>query len=93
MGKCGKDIKEVFSIIADIELDNKDVPVLLRHYLNLGGQLLSFGEDKSFSNVIDGLVIVDLSQTEGRTLRRYMGDEGAERFLRYHRYTEETKTG
>ena len=36
---------------------------------------------------------MDLSQTEGRTLRRYMGDEGAERFLRYHRYTEETKTG
>ena len=92
-GKYGKDIKEVFSIIADIELDNKDVPVLLRHYLNLGGQLLSFGEDKRFGNVMDGLVIVDLLQTEEKTLRRYLGTNGAEIFLRYHRYAEETKAG
>jgi hypothetical protein len=93
MGKYGKDIKEVFSIVADIEFNNKDVPVLLRHYLNLGGQLLSFGEDKGFSNVMDGLVFVDLLQTDGRTLRRYMGEKGAEIFLRYHQYDEAAKTG
>ena len=90
--KYAKDIKEVFSIIADIELGNKEVPVLLRHYLNLGGQLLSFGEDKSFSNVMDGLVFVDLLKTDRRTLRRYMGNTSVEMFLRYHQYTEATKT-
>jgi putative hemolysin len=91
--KYCKDIKEVFSIIADIELDNKDIPVLLRHYLNLGGQLLCFGEDKSFSRVMDGLIIVDLLQTDEKTLRRYMGRKGVETFLHYHQYALATKAG
>jgi hypothetical protein len=88
-----KVIKEVFSIIADIELEKKDVPVLLRHYLNLGGQLLSFGEDKSFSKVMDGLILVDLLKTDEKTLRRYMGNKGAKSFLRYHQYAIATKAG
>jgi hypothetical protein len=91
--KYCKDIKEAFSIIADIELDKKDVPVLLRQYLNLGGQLLSFGEDKSFSSVMDGLVLVDLLNTDGKTLQRYMGKKGAEMFLNYRQYSETTKAG
>lgn len=40
-----------------------------------------------------GQVIVDLLQTDERTLRRYMGNGGDERFLRYHRYAEAEKTG
>ena len=85
--------EDIFSIVADIELDNKEVPALLRHYLNLGGQLLSFGEDKIFGNVMDGQVFVDLLKTDRKTLRRYMGNTGVEIFLRYHRYKEATKTG
>jgi tryptophan synthase alpha subunit len=92
-GEYCKDIKEVSSIIADIELDNKDVPVLLRHYLNLGGQLLSFGEDKSFGDVMDGLIIVDLMQTDKKTLCRYMESSGAEIFLHHHQYTAAAKAG
>ena len=79
-----RDFKEVCSVIADVEFKQRDVPVLLRHYLNLGGQLLAFNIDRSFGRVMDGLIVVDLTQTDRKTLQRYMGIEGAAAFLSYH---------
>ncbi len=78
------DFREVCALIADIEFQQKEVPVLLRHYLNLGGQLLAFNIDKSFGDVMDGLIVVDLLKTDRRTLRRYLGDEGLETFIAFH---------
>jgi hypothetical protein len=79
-----KDFKEVCSVVADIEIEKKDVPVLLRQYLNLGGQLLSFNIDKHFSNVMDGLIVVDLLATERNLLERFMGKEGIHTFYACH---------
>jgi putative hemolysin len=78
------DFKEVCSVIADIEFKQREVPVLLRHYLNLGGQLLAFNIDRHFGGVMDGLIVVDLAQTDRKTLQRYMGAEGAQAFLAMH---------
>lgn len=78
------DFKEMCSVIADVEFKQRDVPVLLRHYLNLGGQILGFNIDRSFNRVMDGLIVVDLTQTNRKTLQRYMGLEGAAAFLSYH---------
>ncbi len=80
-----QDFKEVCSVIADVEFKQRDVPVLLRHYLNLGGQLLAFNIDRTFGRVMDGLIVVDLTQTDVKTLQRYMGAAGAATFLSYHR--------
>ncbi|HWR93545.1 MAG TPA: hypothetical protein VN300_13990, partial [Desulfobacterales bacterium] len=66
------------------EFKQRDVPVLLRHYLNLGGQLLAFSIDRSFGRVMDGLIVVDLMQTDRKTLQRYMGVGGAAAFLAHH---------
>ena len=71
-----RDMDDVSTLIADIEDDSKGIPVLLRHYLNLGGKLLAFNLDPAFSNVIDGLLLVDLLQTDRKQLQRYMGHEG-----------------
>jgi hypothetical protein len=71
-------------VIADVEFKQRDVPVLLRHYLNLGGQLLAFNIDRNFGGVMDGLILVDLAQTDRTTLQRYMGVKGAAAFLAYH---------
>jgi putative hemolysin len=79
-----KDLKEVCSVIADIEIGPKDVPVLLRQYLNLGGRILSFNIDKVFSDVMDVLVVVDLLRSDRKALERYMGAEGLFRFLAHH---------
>jgi len=71
-------------LIRDIEPDGKNSPVLIRHYLKLGGRFLGFNVDAQFGNALDGLVMVDLRQTDPRLLTRYMGQEGAQRFIRHH---------
>ncbi|RNC71049.1 MAG: lysophospholipid acyltransferase family protein [Desulfuromonadales bacterium] len=78
------DLEDVAAMVADIEVDHKGVPVLLRHYVNLGGKFLGFNIDREFSDVLDGLVLVDLLETEGKTLERYMGKDGARAFLAWH---------
>jgi putative hemolysin len=82
-----RDIEHLSEPIADIESDRKGVPVLLRQYAKLGGKLLGFNVDRKFSNVLDGLVAVDLRQTEAALLERYMGRKGKIRFQQYHNLT------
>jgi putative hemolysin len=83
-----KDIEDISELVSDIETDRKGVPVLLRHYLKLNATILSFNVDKDFSNVIDGLIVVDLMRTEPKILRRFMGDEACVQFTERHNRTE-----
>jgi putative hemolysin len=71
-------------LIGDIEPDNKSIPVLLSHYLKLNGRVLAFNLDRKFSDVVDGLIYVDLRQTDDRALGRFMSREGLRHFRRYH---------
>jgi hypothetical protein len=77
-------IDELSRRIAQIEPDGKGVPVLLRHYLRLGGRLLGFSIDASFANALDGLIMVDLRQIEPTMLERYMGKSESAAFRAYH---------
>jgi putative hemolysin len=70
--------------ISDLESDGKGLPILLKQYAKLGGRILAFNVDRQFSNVLDGLVLVDLRRTSATVLERYMGRDGAEAFRRYH---------
>jgi putative hemolysin len=88
-----QDFKEVCALIGDIEFQQKDVPVLLRHYLNLGGQLLAFNIDRNFGDVMDGLIVVDLLRTDRKTLRRYMGTDGLAALLAHHDAAVEREAG
>jgi hypothetical protein len=45
---------------------------------------VGFNLDRKFSDVVDGLVIVDLRQTDPAVLDRYMGKEGYASFRRFH---------
>ncbi|MCB2203982.1 lysophospholipid acyltransferase family protein [bacterium] len=85
MSTVVREMKDLSSLIADIEADQKDIPILLKQYLKLGGQLLGFNVDPDFSDVLDGLILVDLTRTDPRVLERYMGKEGTASFLAYHR--------
>jgi putative hemolysin len=76
---------ELCEVVADIEPGGRSIPVLLRHYLNVGGRFLGFSVDKSFAGVVDGLVLVDLLRTEPKLLRRHLGEDGARRFTEFHR--------
>jgi len=79
-----KDVEELSDLIAEIESDGKRVPILLKHYLKLGGKIVGFNVDSQFSRVVDGLIVVDLTKTERRILERFVEPEGARRFLAYH---------
>jgi len=79
------DLNEISSWISDIEGDGKGVPILLRQYLKMGGKLLSFNVDQEFRDALDGLLVVDLTQTDPKILRRYMGTQGLRLFADYHR--------
>ncbi len=75
-----RNIETMSALVADVDAGLKGVPVLIRHYLNLGGKILAFNLDPDFSHVIDGLILVDLDGCEARTLTRYMGKEGLAEF-------------
>ncbi len=79
------DLEELGDLIADLEADGKSIPVLLRQYLKLGGQLLAFNVDPKFNHCLDGLIAVDLAGTDQKLLERYMGASGASRFLDQNR--------
>ncbi len=79
------DLEQLSELIAQIETDAKGIPVLLRHYVKMGGRLLGFNVDPDFSNALDGLIMVDLCNTELKMLHKYMGETQALRFLEFHR--------
>ncbi|MGA8212497.1 MAG: GNAT family N-acyltransferase [Candidatus Sulfotelmatobacter sp.] len=79
-----RDLEELSQPITDVESDGKGLPILLRQYAKIGGKLVGFNVDRKFSNVLDGLVVVDLRKTEPALLERYVGREAAARFRQRH---------
>jgi putative hemolysin len=74
----------VSDIIGQIEHGERGVPILLRQYLKLGGLLLGFNVDPAFNQALDGLIMVDLTETSPKVLRRYMGKSESEKFFAHH---------
>jgi putative hemolysin len=84
----GNDLEELSTIISDIESNGAGIPTLLKHYLKLGGRILGFNVDSSFSHVVDALILVDLTQTDARILERFMGKDQAAAYLAFHQEAE-----
>ncbi|MFZ3342835.1 MAG: hypothetical protein WA609_10965 [Terriglobales bacterium] len=78
-----RDLDELSEPISDLEEDGKGIPILIRQYAKVGDKLVAFNLDRKFSNVVDGLVIVDLRQTAPGVLERYMG-KGLAAFRNFH---------
>ncbi len=83
-----RDVDQLSDTLSSIERDAKGVPILIRQYLKLGGRLLGFNVDPDFSDALDGLIMVDLGQTDTKVLARYMGKEEAQRFIAYNTVPE-----
>jgi putative hemolysin len=77
-------IDGISMLVSEIEQDQKGVPTLIKHYLKLNGKFLGFNLDRTFSNVIDGLVVVDLLKTDLKLAQRFMGESGARAFYAHH---------
>ncbi len=72
------DSQNLSGMVSEIEQDGKGIPVLLRQYLKLNGKILAFSIDRSFGDVLDCLILVDIYKTPERSLRKYMGAAACE---------------
>ena len=81
-------VEDIDEIVRELEAGRRGMPVLLRQYLKLNAKLLGFSVDPAFGHVLDGLVVVDLMDIDRALLARYLGKEGAARFLAWHRTQE-----
>lgn len=77
-------LQDLSEIVSCIERNGEGIPILLKHYLKLGGKFLGFTVDRSFSNVMDALIMVDLNKADKVLLERYMGKRGLDDFLMFH---------
>lgn len=72
-----RDTDEISDLVAEIESDQKGVPILLKQYMKLGAKILGFNVDPDFGQCLDGLVLVDLTTADPRIIERFAGAEGA----------------
>ncbi len=79
-----EDFEALDEAISLLEGD-KGVPMLFKHYAKLGGKFAGFNVDPGFGDALDGLVVVDLADTDTRLLGMYMGREEARAFQARHR--------
>lgn len=79
-----QNVDDCSALVSSVETDGKGIPVLLKHYLKLNATILSFNVDKDFSDVLDGLIMVDFKEIDPRTLSKYMGEEKCRAYLSQH---------
>lgn len=79
------DIEQISTLVSELEHDKKPVPVLLKHYLKLNGQMISFNIDPDFGDCLDGLVLVDFTKSDPKWVRSMMGDDGYRNFCAHHK--------
>jgi putative hemolysin len=69
------DLKDHLSaLLASIERDGKDIPILAKHYQRLGAQFHCLGIDSNFNDTPGLLLSVELSKAPEKQLKLYLGD-------------------
>jgi putative hemolysin len=79
------DLGVIENMLSTLEDQDAGIPVILRQYLKLNGQILGFNVDPDFGNSVDCLLWVDLTKTDKALLCKYMGKTGVEDFLLKHK--------
>ena len=82
------DLGVVENMLSTLEDQDSGIPVILRQYLKLNGQILGFNVDPDFGNSVDCLLWVDLTKTDETLLCKYMGTASVEDFLLRHKSLE-----
>ena len=77
---CG-DYSKLGNIVSGFEGGHRSLPVLFRHYAQVGCKYIDFGEWKELDGATTGITILDLDNISRSLITRYFGDEGAKSFL------------
>lgn len=62
------DLKKMDRMIADVDPNEKAMPVLLKKYLLLNGRIIGFNRDPKFNDALDGLLVLDLNKLPENTI-------------------------
>jgi putative hemolysin len=66
----GDTLKDLDSLISEIETSHMKVPVLLRQYITLNAKIICFNIDPKFSDSLDGFLVVDLEKIPAEMLEK-----------------------
>lgn len=55
-------LKNLDSLISELEVRNMKVPVLLRQYISLNAKIICFNIDPKFADCLDGFLVLDLQK-------------------------------
>ena len=65
-----KTLKDLDSLISDIEITNMRIPVLLKQYLAQNAKIISCNIDPKFSDSLDGFLVLDIETIPNEILKK-----------------------
>ncbi|SHF81711.1 lysophospholipid acyltransferase family protein [Pedobacter caeni] len=68
--ESSESLKDLDSLISDIENSHIKIPVLLRQYMNLNAKIICFNIDPKFSDCLDGFLVVDMQNIPSEMLEK-----------------------
>lgn len=68
--ESSESLKDLDSLISDIENSHVKIPVLLRQYMNLNAKIICFNIDPKFSDCLDGFLVVDMQNIPAEMLEK-----------------------
>lgn len=68
--ESSESLKDLDSLISDIESSHIKIPVLLRQYMNLNAKIICFNIDPKFSDCLDGFLLVDMQNIPAEMLEK-----------------------
>ena len=68
--ESSENLKDLDSLISDIENSHIKIPVMLRQYLNLNAKIICFNIDPKFADCLDGFLLVDMQQIPPEMLEK-----------------------
>jgi putative hemolysin len=68
--ESSESLKDLDSLISDIENSHIKIPVMLRQYLNLNAKIICFNIDPKFADCLDGFLLVDMQRIPAEMLEK-----------------------
>lgn len=73
-----KDIQEMDRLISEVQFNSFRMPVLIKQYLKQNARLLGFNLDPQFQNVLDVLLILEISTIPSNFTELLLNDKSGE---------------
>jgi putative hemolysin len=67
-----QNLTDLQELLAEIDAAENKIPILLKHYLRLGGKIVGFNIDPQFSDALDALLVVELSAVPQSMKAKFM---------------------